>query len=142
MANKLPWRIQAIVDQSGGHGLRGAFAYVGGHEFCYNERQDEGTPDQSKVDEAGWIKYDTGLQFKVNGKCSQTWKIIITLEPSDTYTVRLVKVNGIKTLSKTGKAAEVLDTAEDVYCDPLQDVIESLYDEAIKKHCDGFIPLH
>jgi len=35
----------------------------------------------------------------------------------------------------------VLARVEDVYCDCLQSVIESVYDRAIEEHNSGFIPL-
>ena len=65
--------------------------------------------------------------------------MIVTLEGSDTYTVRLMKVFSVKKFAKTGKIAQVLDEATDVYCDQLQDVIEGIYDKAIRDLCDGWI---
>ena len=38
-------------------------------------------------------------------------------------------------------AGEVLDTRENVYCDQLQEIVEQMYDRAIKNYNGGFIPM-
>ena len=57
-------------------------------------------------------------------------------EPTDVYTVWLVEGN------RDRKGSEmVLACQRDVYCDTLQGVIEAVYDQAIRDHNQGFIPL-
>ena len=123
----LPYTIQSIIDQTGGHRLNGAFAYIGAHKFVYSDRG----IDNSKF-ENGSLSFGVGLIFKVNGG-SRGWKMCISLEPSDTYTVRLMAVRG--------GTCKLLDVAEGVYCDMLQSVVETMYDGAIKKYCGGFISI-
>jgi hypothetical protein len=132
------WRIQTIIDQLGGTGLRGAFVYTGAQQITYKDRPDEMTPDPSRIDGDG-VHFDTGIMWKVNGKHSQTWKELVTLEPSDTYTVRLLKIHTPQQWHKTGQPCEVLYEASGVYCDMLQAIAEEAYDTAIKEHNGGFI---
>ena len=134
------WRCQTIINQLGGLGLRGAICYTGGQQVTYKDRPDEMTPDPSRIDRGG-VHFDTGIMWKVNGKRSQTWKELVTLEPSDTYTVRLLKINTPQQWAKTGYPCEVLYEASDVYCDMLQAIAEEAYDTAIKERNDGWIPL-
>lgn len=135
------WRCQTIINQLGGLGLRGAFAYTGASQITYKDRPDEMTPDASRIDGYG-IHFDTGIMWRVNGKRGQTWKELVTLEPSDTYTVRVLKINTPHQQLKDGRPpCEVLYEAIDVYCDILQSVAEDAYDTAIKEHNDGWIPL-
>lgn len=143
----IPQTIQSIQQQLG-HGLTGAMVYVGASHPTYLCKHEYGGAE-SKVLENGMIDAPVSLSFKVNGKRGQGWRIFISLEPSDTYTVRLWK--SIKTsLKKTCKllqekkiipVGEVLDTATDIYCDQLQECVEGMYDRAIKAHNQGFIPL-
>lgn len=135
----MDYRIQAMIDQMGGRGLRGAFVYCGASQIGY-KAECAGTPDASTFTEDGFVKYQVGLTFKVNGKRSQTWKMIVSYEPSDTYTVRLIKVHGTGTFVETGVASVLLaEAAECVYADELQRVVEELYDSAIRRFNDGFI---
>jgi len=130
------YKVDTIASQIG-RGLNGGLAYVGAHGLAGKEIA--GGECDSHVDDRGFVIFDTGLMFKVNGKRGSTWKMIVTLEGSDTYTVRLMKVFSVKKFAKTGKIAQVLDEATDVYCDQLQDVIEGIYDKAIRDLCDGWI---
>ncbi len=63
---------------------------------------------------------DNGLRFKV-GMARQVY-VEITLDPSDTYTVLVIKI-------KKGQRVEVCKT-EGVYCDMLGDILEGA-DKAI-----------
>jgi len=133
--------IQTMIEQLGGRGIRGAFAYIGASQIRFKQRADDGYPDASKIREDGWADFQTGLLFRVNGKRSETWKMLVTYEPSDTYTVRLFKLSGMSTAIKTGKAAELLDAVDDVYCEELQHIVEMMYDDAIKQYNGGVINL-
>jgi hypothetical protein len=125
-----------------GLGLTGAFTYVGASQFTCRRAQAEGEYRSSRlsrlVSEAGlgFIDYEVGLQARANGKRGRAWTLIIAYEPDDTYTVWLVE-------AWRGRKADsmVLACHRDVYCDVLQSVIESTYDEAIRQHNGGFIPL-
>jgi hypothetical protein len=138
----LPETIRTIIAQAGGLGLAGAFTYVGASQFTYRCPQAEVEYRSSRpsrlVSEAGlgFVDYEVGLQTRVNGKRGRAWTLIIAYEPDDTYTVWLLEAcQGRKAGSM------VLACHRDVYCDVLQSVIESTYDEAIREHNGGFIPL-
>jgi hypothetical protein len=121
----LPQEIKDIISQTGGNGLYGAFAYIGARAFTY-----EYTTFGSKF-ENGYLKMGVGLMFKVNGG-NRGWRMAITVEPDDTYTVRLIAVRG---------KAKLLDEKTNVYCDNLKNIVEDMYDNAIKNHCNGFITI-
>lgn len=127
----IPYQINEIVRQLGD-----AFFYVGGSKPVYRQRPDESPyPNASSVNEYGLVDYETGIQFSVNiGR--PHWKMVISLEPSDTYTVRLWKPGGAP-----GVVGTVVDEAEDVYCDELNAFVSRMYDSAINKYQGGFIHL-
>ena len=104
--------------------MHGAFVYVGAHNFVYNVTKEM---KDSKFED-GFLTFGCGLIFKVNGG-NRGWKMAITLENSDTYTVYLY--------STRNNIQKIIDSTNDVYCDNLQEVVESMYDEAGKKA--GFI---
>lgn len=134
------WRIDEMIRQMGGLGFRGAFGYVGASQITYKDREDLGTPNASKVLEGGFVEWETGLVFKVNGK-PKSWKMIVTLEPSDTYTVRLWEGFSTAKMAKTGDIGKVITEVTDVYCDELQRTVEQVYDDAVKQYNGGFIRL-
>jgi len=133
------WRIETMVAQLGGRGMSGAFLYTGASQMGYKAREDDATPRDSGVEKHGLISYEIGIQFKVNS--TKRWKIIVTLESNDTYTIRLWHPFRRDKFIRTGIVGEVLDKATDVYCDQLQSIVESIYDQAIEKYCNGCIPL-
>lgn len=136
----MDWRIEQMVEQLGGLGLGSAFVYCGATQIAQKAREDDSKPDPSIVTEEGLIDFQTGIQFKVNGR--STWKMIVTLEPSDTYTVRLWQGNFAGKTARSGLYGEILYEFTDVYCDSLQDIVEGIYDKAINEYLDGFIPLN
>lgn len=77
----------------------------------------------------GTVHYTVGIEFPVNGKPGQNWRMCIAYEGTDTYAVWLWGKDG------------VLDHETDIYNDSLYRAVNSLYDEAIKQHNGGFIPL-
>jgi len=125
-----------ILAQLGGGGLRGAVCYCGGRNLVGSDRSRAGECHGSRFAAGGLIEESTEgfLRFKVNGKRNETWLMHISLELSDTYTVYLQAIN---------KKMEILWTEkrEDVYCDEVKDVVETMYDEAIRKYNGGFINL-
>jgi hypothetical protein len=143
----LPYQIEAIKQQLGG-GLNSALAYTGAHQLTYFCKYEFGGGN-SKVLDNGLVEAPVALTFRVNGKHGAGWRIIINIEPSDTYSVRLWQAAklGAKTVSKLMAQnkpimlGEVLAEVKDVYCDNLRQVVERMYDDAIKKHCGGFAPL-
>ena len=138
----LPETVQAMLTQAGGLGLQGAFVYIGAHAFTYRCAEALGeyrSSYQSRLASeagAGFVEYEVGLQCRVNGKRSHRWTLIVAYEPNDVYSVWLVE-------GQRGRKpdAMVLACQRDVYCDTLQGVIEAAYDEAIRTHNQGFIPL-
>jgi hypothetical protein len=138
----LPDTIQTIIAQAGGHGLHGAFVYIGAHDYTYRCTEMHGeyrSGRRSKLvsrDRATVVDYEVGLQCRVNGKRGCDWTLIIAYEPDDTYTIWLVE-------GHPGRQSDsmVLTHQEDVYCDTLQSAIEAIYDHAIQEHNGGFIPL-
>ncbi len=55
------------------------------------------------------------LTFRVTIKPNQRHKIVVTLDPSDTYTVKLYSV-------RNGEV-KVVEEADDIYCEVLSEVI-------------------
>lgn len=142
-SKELPYTIRTIIAQCGGMGLRGAFTYVGAHQFTFKCPQREGecrSSYRSKVTDEGLVDYDVGLTFRVNGRPTQGWRTMIVYEPDDTYSVWLWRRTKPTEL-KAGKGGVVIDNCGDVYFDSLKEVVERMYDRAIKEHNDGFIPL-
>ena len=140
--NMIPETIQSIIAQMGGRGLTGALVYIGTSQLGYKCPDPEGecrSGYRSKETETGAIDYDVGLAFKVNGKPTQNWTMVVAYEPDDTYSVWLWR-RAKPTEAKAGKAGVVLDHLSDVYCDMLKMVVERMYDKAIKEHNDSFIP--
>jgi hypothetical protein len=139
---QVPDTVQAIIAQAGGLGLRGAFVYVGARDITYQCAQAEGEyrssyPSRLKSEGGvGFVEFEVGVRFRVNGRRGRNWLMIIAYEPDDTYTVWLVEGHAARQ-----PGSMVLACQRDVYCDALQSVIESTYDEAISKHNQGFIPL-
>src|SRR5262245_4278417 len=140
-----PYTIRTIIDQLGGLGLRGAFAYVGvrKHSITYTcppSETEHRASYRSRATPEGLLDYEVGLTFPVNGGRRQNWTMLVAYEPNDTYTAW--RWRSAKASEKArGIAVVVLDQREDVYCDELQSTVESMYDEAIRKHSQGFIPL-
>lgn len=143
----LPYQIEAMVKQIG-QGLNGGFVYVGASKKYFTCKYSTGGAT-STVLPNGTVDAPVSLVFRVNGKRNAGWRFIVSIEPSDTYTVRLwkpIKIGLKKTCqlmaeNKMVPVGEVIDSATDVYCDQLQDCIERMYDKAIKEHNQGFIPL-
>jgi len=133
----LPYQIQAMLEQMGS-GLSGARVYVGASKLTYSCKYETGGA-ASKVMKNGTVDAPVALIFSVNGKRGAGWKMIVSLEPSDTYTVRLWKPCWRTSSDRVG---EILDESSDIYCDQLRECIERMYDRAIQKHCGGFIPLN
>lgn len=128
-------QINAMLDQMG-RGINGALAYVGAQNISYKERADESTPDSSTYDDkTGTLDYQVGVQFKPNLNINA--RFVVTLEPSDTYTIRFIKLLPIS--HKSGKVSKMLKVIGDVYCDQLQTLIEQTYDEWVNEHQQGFI---
>lgn len=140
--NSIPETIRTIIDQSGGLGLRGAFVYIGASGFAYRCAQAvgeyrSGRPSRLFTDDGGGnVDFEVGLKFRVNGKRGRDWAMVVAYEPDDTYSVWLVEGHADRTADSM-----VLACHRDVYCDTLKATIERTYDEAIRKHNQGFIPL-
>ena len=141
-ASKVPETIRTIIGQAGGMGLQGPFTYIGAHDFGYKCAEPEGeyrSGYMSKLVSKGGlgnVDFEVGLRFKVNGKPGKNWVMIIAYEPDDTYSVWLIEGHPER---KPGSM--VLACHRDVYCDMLRQVIEQTYDQAIRDHNQGFIPL-
>src|ERR1044072_5680694 len=139
---KPPYTIRTIIEQMGGLGLSGAPVYCGAHQFAYKCRAVEmecRSAFRSRETDHGLLDYDVGLTFRVNGKRGQNWTMLVAYEPNDTYSVWLWR-KGAPSEQAAGKYGVVLATRDDVYCDTLKETVERMYDEAIRKHCRGFIP--
>jgi hypothetical protein len=132
---EIPTRIQNIIEQLG-RGLRGALMMTGGQLIGY---WDKPLTRTSSVTPEGLIDAECCLTFSVNGKRGQGWRFHIAYEPSDTYTVRLWRSYRSRSLD-CSRCGVVLDCVENIYCDGLRDSVVGMYDEAIRRHCNGFIP--
>ena len=137
---QIPETIRTIVEQAGGFGLQGAFTYTGAEAFTYRCAQMEGEyrsgrPSCLMADDRR-IDFEVGLSCRVNGKSGRDWRMIIAYEPDDTYAVWLVEGHPKRTVDTM-----VLACHRDVYCDTLKTTVERTYDEAIRQHNGGFIPL-
>jgi hypothetical protein len=140
--NVPPDTIQAIVAQASGMGLRGAFVYVGAHDITYKCPEAVGECRSSHPSHLGskrglgCVRFEVGLRCRVNGKRGRNWLLAIAYEPNDTYTVWLVEGHAARK-----PETMVLACQRDVYCDTLKAVIEATYDQALRDHNQGFIPL-
>ena len=140
--DKVPDTVQAIIAQAGGLGMRGALIYVGARDINYKCAEPDGEYRSSWMSRLGSLRgfgcvdFEVGVRFRVNGKRGRNWIMVIAYEPDDTYTVWLVEGHSARQPSTM-----VLACRRDVYCDTLQSVIEETYDEAIRVHNQGFIPL-
>jgi hypothetical protein len=63
---------------------------------------------------------ENSLTFKIPNAQNKITHIIITLEPSDTYTVEFYNCR----ITSKGLKRELVESINDVYCDMLQDVFE------------------
>jgi hypothetical protein len=104
--------IQETIAQLGGKGLTGALVYTGVSSIA--------------------IKNKDTLVFFVNGRRGHRTCISIQLDPSDTYNIELFSMRGTTT--------ETHESRKNVYCDELKDLFESMYDNHMKVHNNGFIP--
>ena len=135
-----PYSIQNIMEQLR-HGMVGALDYVGGHELFFNHPPN-GRDHQcrssfhSHIAENGRLKYEVGLTFRVKGKAGENWRMTIAYEPDDTYTVWLMRDIVGRPLSMS----QVLATEDEVNSDDLQDVVESIYDDAVRKFERNVVP--
>ena len=138
----LPETIRTIIEQAGGFGLNGAFAYIGANRFVYRCSCPTGEcrpdhPSKLTTDEgSAFVDFEVGLSCRVNGRRGRGWTLIIAYEPDDTYTVWLVEGHDKRTADTMVLACE-----RDVYCDTLRITIECAYDKAIQEHNGGFISL-
>lgn len=136
---RTPDTILTIIAQLGGNKLNSALLYVGASQLAFRCPQLEGSYRSGYVSktERGQpgVHYEVGLRFRVNGRRGQAWTMIVAYEPDDTYTVWLVRLIG------NARRFDVIACHRDVYCDVLKKVVERTYDEAIRTHNDGFIPL-
>lgn len=127
-ASGLPGTIQTMIDQMGGLGLGGAVVYTGGRQLVYKCER-EGYPNASTV-EGGFAHYEVGVVFRPNTTANT--RILVTYEPGDTYTVRLLLV-------KRDGTCKVLQEHENVYGDSLRQFVEAVYDSYIREKQGGFI---
>ena len=135
----LPWRIQAMINQMGGRGFNGALLYTGASQLTFKDDDPDRTPTASRFDkETGAIHFDVGLMFKVNMRHGQTWKVVVALDPGDTYSVYLLHVAGIKTFTLTCKLSDLADSYTGVYAEMLQDIVQTIYDKELGS---GGIPI-
>lgn len=143
----LPYQIEQMSHQIG-NGLNGGFAYIGASKKYYTCKYPTGGAT-STVLPNGTVDAPVSLVFNVNGKKGAGWKIIVSLEPSDTYTVRLWKPSKISlkkqcqlmSANQMVPVGTVMATSTDVYCDQLQGCIEAMYDKSIREHNNGWIPM-
>jgi len=116
-----------------GTGLTGALVYVGSRGTTYEhpqrDRDGECRPSRESVFEGGVLLGDVWLGIDCNGKRGHSWTIYVSYEPCDEFSVRLV--------SRRGVEAVLLAEHRGVYCDSLKEVVEDVYDSAIRQHCGG-----
>lgn len=135
----LPQTIQDMFIQMGGGKMSGAMIYCGVSKWSYTNIERE-KQRNSFVTPSGAVDTSVGIIMQVNGKRGAGWRIIVSYELSDTYTVRLWR-KATPTEEKKDIFGVVLYTEEDVYCDMLQNIIEQMYDQAIREHNKGFVPI-
>lgn len=102
------------LHQALGTGLSSALVYIGANpkKITYS------------------LKYsDISMSIPVNGKKGENWSIKISYNKGkDLIDAILYK-----------KGEKILDKKNDIYIDQLKNIIEKMYDDAIKKYNDGFI---
>ena len=67
------------------------------------------------------VATETGLTFRIGRNAKSVSHVMITLEPSDTYTVEFRRVRN----SKNGITNKLVNSFDDVYADMLHTVLES-----------------
>ena len=77
----------------------------------------------------GSVDYTVGIEFPVNGKIGEDWRMAIAYEGDDTYHAWL-----------WGEAG-VIEHSSDLYAENLVEAVVELYDGAIRERNQGFIPL-
>ena len=85
----------------------------------------------SETGKGGTIRYDYGIGFSLAGRANKH-KIIVALEPNDTYTVYVWRPATVKEAG----IGVVLEKVEDVYADNLYSVLERRY----RQYVDGVVP--
>lgn len=98
-------------------------------EFAVTIKRQIGVNTFSRVGARDFVysATDRYLRFAVTGRRGWATAIKVTLEPNDTYTVNLERMN------KRTFDFEVVRTLELVYCDQLAEVVESLYIDGVIK---------
>lgn len=136
-----PYTIRTIIEQLGGAGISGALVYCGADQAKLRwkcpqaDGEYRGHSDGCEAMLACPLDMpeSVGIEFPVNGKDGEDWHMAVTYECNDTYTVRLFTKS---------PAVTFIETFEDAYGDNLKDVVENMYDRAIKNRNEGFINLH
>ena len=135
-------RCKVIIGQLG-RGISGTLCYIGadprsivGHD-CYDKPDTGEDKGDSRIDDETGLVAGGGncwVRFQVNGKRGERWLMTIALEWRDVYTVWLQGV---------GRSGKVLWTErmEDVYCDMLKEIVENLYDRALRQRNGGWVNL-
>src|SRR5688572_11708321 len=132
MNPEVPDTVQAIIAQAGGLGMRGALVCIGARNITYRCAESDGEYRSSHMSRLvsrrgrGCVEFEVGVKFRVNGRRARKWTIVIAYEPNDTYTVWLVEGH-----TRREASSMVLACHREVYCDTLQSVVESTYDDAI-----------
>ena len=72
------------------------------------------------VDANRFVALDSGLQFSFKGS-RKINKLVVKLDPSDTYTVEFWKIYSLK----TGKSPKLIGSHSDIYFDMLVELFEN-----------------
>ena len=139
LSRVLPHTISVLFDQLGRYTLSGALVCVGSERgkavyFHPEGRDDEEVRGTEGMFEADGPAFTVGVVFPVNGARKQGWMMAVNYSPADTYTVWLWR-------RVPGEVPEMLQRIPGVYGDSLCETVISVYDDAIHRYNDGFIPL-
>jgi hypothetical protein len=141
-ASNTPQTISTILAQLG-RGLHGALVYVGAEGVVHRCHAREGecrSRFRSNVGAEGVVNFDVGIKFRVNGKPSERWSMVIAYEGNDTYTVYLWRC-ATAAEKAAGLEGAVIESSNDVYAQNLKGVVERMYDDGLKARNGGFMPL-
>jgi hypothetical protein len=138
----LPYTITTMLAHMGGFTFRGAPVRLGVDRRNVTFRHpDYGFEEEVRGEQPYWaiegyLHYTVGIDLPVNGKRSEGWRMIVSLDGNDLYSVWLIASD-----YKGQGRPHMLEAASSVYAEDLIVVMDDIHTRAIEEYCDGFIPL-
>ena len=103
----------------------GADMFVGSDE--------DGRTETFETDHGTYIATKCALCFRVSLYGKQRRKVVIALQPDDTYTVWVFNYPTIRQIARKTTLSKVLATQDQVYCDVLSDTVFEMVENTWKE---------